>query len=1118
MMRMRILSLIWFVSLQVMGTGPADPSSLMAQAGARRTACENRVRALVAASRSGHSDTLEAERLYRNAWERANLFLDLVVWDLRTQKEGQECASLALESDATTRQLEGFLSKSSDAGASPSETESGPIYIPLLASLRGSSALLPKERAATIAALEGLRWRPLSEVMPASASRRTGLSAPAVAGVQTPGQSAPKAGEKVRSLAGTGVELDAPMLALETGFHMAPIRQAVLEGTHGLVTAGEDKTIRVWDLQGLALRRVIRPPQGPGETGKIYALALSPDGRTLACGGFTGNRGQHNHRVYLMDLMDGRLLRELPGFPQPATHLAFSPDGTILVIHLAGREGLRFIRTDDSQELARDDRFEATTYAGAFLPGGRYVASSDDGYLRMYTSKGQRLAKVLAAGESPFGLAPSPDGKQLALGYASGPRVDVLSARTLMPIRTLRGPQDKEPLSAVTWSWDGTRIFAAGGDDFGTKPNRVYQWSALSAESGTGVGTPLPGVEVRATISTLLATPDGGLVVAAQDPALLRLDQHYREVARKTAEQGDLRKASQAFWMDPAGKVISMDWKLGPRPEAAFSLLEQGLEVRPAEPSVKPTAFQGQVPGLDPFEAAHCRLGHPDGKGDFFLGTDWVLRRCAPGGEPRWSIAVPAACWALGVTPDGRTLSAVLADGTVRWYLAATGQEELAFFMSSDASRWVLWNPQGRFTCSAGGESMLGWLVQREGQAGDFLPCARFRDRFYSPDLGRRPREAVLAPLPSSPLAGGSLEILAPRAREAVVGQNRLRLRLRMDPSVPLPSKRQAFVKVDDAAQPPVAPVLLFQRRSREEAEQILEMPVELAIGRHLLEVGLELGDGTRPVVRMELDVPASGPSLPPEPSVLNLVAVGVGKYRDPQLDLRFAAKDARDVIATFRSQAGGLYSDVRVTELLDQEATRGQIEKALNDLRQRVRSSDVTVVFLSGHGFNDPVSNAYYFVPHDAVLGNVDSLVDGSRIQQDLSMLPGKVILLMDTCHAGNVMGAGALRGVFGQQQLAHFINELSSAGNGVAVLSSSTGRQTSLESEAWGNGAFTKALIEGLTGKADLGASGRVTLVMLDGFLRKRVGELTHGRQTPVSGHPFSARDFPLALIVKP
>ena len=92
--------------------------------------------------------------------------------------------------------------------------------------------------------------------------------------------------------------------------------------------------------------------------------------------------------------------------------------------------------------------------------------------------------------------------------------------------------------------------------------------------------------------------------------------------------------------------------------------------------------------------------------------------------------------------------------------------------------------------------------------------------------------------------------------------------------------------------------------------------------------------------------------------------------------------------------------------------------------------------------------------------------------------------------------------------------INELSSTENGAVVFSSSTSRQFSLEDPAWGNGAFTKALVEGLGGAADIKRSGKVTHKMLDLYMSDRVKELTNGRQSPVTQAPGGVPDFPIAI----
>ena len=85
-----------------------------------------------------------------------------------------------------------------------------------------------------------------------------------------------------------------PVLMLDSGGHMALIRG--LAFTHDgkqIVSAADDKVIRVWDVATGKTVRTIRGEVGPGSEGQVYAMALSPvardkpvDGhRWLAVGG-----------------------------------------------------------------------------------------------------------------------------------------------------------------------------------------------------------------------------------------------------------------------------------------------------------------------------------------------------------------------------------------------------------------------------------------------------------------------------------------------------------------------------------------------------------------------------------------------------------------------------------------------------------------------------------------------------------------------------------------------------------------------------------------------------------------------------------------------------------------
>jgi WD40 repeat protein len=127
---------------------------------------------------------------------------------------------------------------------------------------------------------------------------------------------------------------DTPFLRIEAGMHTAAIRR--LDGdaqSRFLVTASYDKTARVWSLASGELLKVLRPPIGPGDEGKLYAVAISPDGAAVATAGWApGNEND----IYLFDRASGRMQRRISGLPNVIHHLAYTPDGRFLAATLGG--------------------------------------------------------------------------------------------------------------------------------------------------------------------------------------------------------------------------------------------------------------------------------------------------------------------------------------------------------------------------------------------------------------------------------------------------------------------------------------------------------------------------------------------------------------------------------------------------------------------------------------------------------------------------------------------------------------------------------------------------------------------------------------------------------------
>ncbi len=291
---------------------------------------------------------------------------------------------------------------------------------------------------------------------------------------------------------------------------------------------------------------------------------------------------------------------------------------------------------------------------------------------------------------------------------------------------------------------------------------------------------------------------------------------------------------------------------------------------------------------------------------------------------------------------------------------------------------------------------------------------------------------------------------------------------------------------------------------------------------------------------------PATTPTaIPMDDSVrkprLYALLTGVSDYDDDRFDLTFPAKDARDFGAVLQRQSGGLYQEV-VTRIL-QNPTKQELLDGLDWLRDKVTLTDVAVFYISGHGVNHPDGD-YYFLTRDSDPERLNrTAVSSFDFKKTLLALPSKVLVFLETCHAGNFIKSqqedykitmaskkipvislpgqqeksvsSPSKGLAAQEaKFSSVISDLISAENGVVIFAATTGDQFPLENPEWGNGAFTKALMEGFDGAANYTQDGRITINQLDLYLSERVKALTGNRQTPTTTKPQNITDFPIAL----
>lgn len=775
----------------------------------------------------------------------------------------------------------------------------------------------------------------------------------------------------------------------------------------------------------------------------------------------------------------------------------------------------------------------------------------------------------------PAGIRFSPDGSKLALNYLGEGQLvmETLSGKTLDAqwVVERHTANDSQPLHRVNWTPDGKTVI--GMDLTG-------HLAAWEAEAG-GAPIRLPPQRHRGDYLTsgFLISPQGGVVengsASPDRGAALRVYGPRGSLLFDQKFVPAFPRDRALFWLQNDGKLLFMPNATGNDPERnlLFSPEHGSLTELPVPSnlelddhggdyeyiSARRTSLRPVPPGYEAVERAHRpklaieitqekaflndrplpldagegALGWnaaPDDQ-SFVIRTDQALHRFDASGTRRWTIPLQSVPWRVKVSGDGQLLIVFSAEGTFRWYTYADGKERLAFYYHHDG-RWVAWTPQGYYTASVDGERFLGIQQERDGsRLGDFFSVAQLRQRLFSPSaIAKALHRSGGTISPAAPLALAQelppiARILSPtEGAELTEKKLTVELALRSPSGAAIRSvsllingrETRGVVDLTEAYQPTSAQTTpeppLFPGESRRSL--VIDVPDEDFLLSALAKTDQTVSEPASVQLRRRASGRSREVAIRPN---LYILAVGVGSYKREGLRLRFPAKDAGDFVAALKGQEGKLYEKVVAHVLRDQQATKDNILSEIEWLRRESTAYSVTMLFLAGHGITDPGSSRYYFLPVDADPNQILRTMLSEQDIRIVSSLPGKVLMFLDTCYAGRVFGDRQLRGA---GDLSRLINELASADNGLVVFTSSTKQQSSQESAVWQNGAFTKALVEGLRGRAVYGETipGKPKSVTINGlglFISERVKELTEGLQAPAMARPETIPDFPIAVL---
>ncbi|MBU3915990.1 caspase family protein [bacterium] len=924
-----------------------------------------------------------------------------------------------------------------------------------------------------------------------------------------------------------------PMLKLATEMHSAMLRKISSDADgRFILTCGDDKTAKLWDADDGTLLKTFRVPAETGHEGKLFSCALSADGRTAAASGWTSKDGLDNN-IYLFNTATGEISQRLPGLENPIQDLEFYSHDT-LAATLGGGKGLRvFKKANEKYSLYKTDSdYGGDCYNFAFDNTGRLASASFDGFIRLYDNQFNLIKKIKATGgKLPFSVAFTADGGKLAVGYDDSGTVEVLDGRTLDLLYkpdNSKADSGRQRIEMLTF---GTNGYLYGGGFYQQYYDGAW-WHPVRRWSMEGKGTFIDFKTTGNSVMDIKSLPDGSILVAGAQPDFGRFSADGKEIFYKRGETLDFRDnnrfndftvngdgseisfkpmASNAFTFSIKRRELKQSTELFEKPRSK----NESLEITDWENSYSPKINTKEAVFLDRYEQSRSVDIADDNT--ILVGANWAIYALDSSGNKKWRTPIPGVAWAVNITKNGKAVVVTNGGGEIRWYRMSDGAALLSLYVHPDGRRWILSTPEGYYAASPGADSLIGWHINNgNDQTPGFYPVSKFSANYYRPDV-------VENVIQFNDLDKALLYANKDSNRKAVT----LDIEKMLPPIV-------AILSPQDGMEISTNSVVVKYRVKAPSGEEITAVKV-FVDGRPLGERGIRLENKNSGETReITVDVPSKDSTISivaenkfsaSDPATIRLrwkgmeeefiikpklyvLAIGVSKYEDKTLTLEYAAKDARDFADVLKRQKGSLYRDVVIQLLADENATKGDILDGLDWILKETTQKDVAMIFLAGHGVNDDYGS-YYYLPQNTDLKKLRRTgVPYGDIKETVSNIAGKALFFIDTCHSGNVLGQR--RGV---SDTTGIINELSKAENGVVVFASSTGKQYSLENKTWGNGAFTKALVEAFSGKAAY-RGNKITVNMLDLYVSERVKELTDGRQTPTTAKPSTIADFPVAV----
>jgi WD40 repeat protein len=251
------------------------------------------------------------------------------------------------------------------------------------------------------------------------------------------------------------------------------------------------------------------------------------------------------------------------------------------------------------------------------------------------------------------------------------------------------------------------------------------------------------------------------------------------------------------------------------------------------------------------------------------------------------------------------------------------------------------------------------------------------------------------------------------------------------------------------------------------------------------------------------IDLKSDEPTSLRKPS-LHAVMIGVDDYKDDNLDLNYAAKDANDLHQALE-QASKKFFNVDDTNrvffynlTINREGKLGtdkikgktpdkaNINQTLEEIEKKSKPEDILLVFFAGHG-EIVDKDQLLLLTTEATSTNFEGIRMRELLEQLNKIPAGKRVLILDACHSGAAInnmdlakftGKRDVKDAERQSQRLKELDKLASK-SGFAIITASSSEQKALELPQYEHGLMTYALLNAmLNNKSSLDENNQLQL----------------------------------------